>query len=241
MLKSFTRGVAAVSGALLAFGAVGTIMASAAGATVNTSNEAGYRAGNGAWNFRYVTTTFTVPELACTGRDDFQAAGVILQGSLANATVGVSCNGSTPMAGWSTTSLTHHAGGALAVSGDDNVTVAAYYDTTTGFDYFYATDNTNGHSATWAHKAGVAEYHFALAGAVVNNPLQHAPSPGNSFILVPFSNSGVTSYDGTHGSGLNGPWGVTGLQAVNGAHVIAAAPVLYNNWTTFNVRVIGNA
>jgi hypothetical protein len=242
MTNRLTRGAVALTGALLTFGAVSMMLTTAAGAAINTSNAAGYQAGNGAWSFRYVQTTFTVPELACTGQDDFLAAGAILQGSLANATVGVACDGSVPQAGWGTTSLTSQAGGSLAVHGDDNITVAIYYDQTTGYDYFYATDNTTGASATWAHKAGVAEYHYALTGAYVNNPLQHPPAPGSNFVLVPFTGSTVTSYDGTRGTGLNGPWGgATELQAVNGAHVIAAAPALFKGGSTFNVRVYGNA
>jgi hypothetical protein len=49
----------------------------------------------------------------------------------------------------------------------------------------------------------------------------------------------VTTYDGTHGTGINGAWGVQREQAVNGNQVIANAPLLYNSGTTFNVRIYG--
>lgn len=245
MLNRFTRGAVAVAGALLTFGAVSTMMAGAAGAGVitNTSGIAGYVAGNGSYSFRYATTTFSVPEYACVS-DDFVAGGIELVGSLGsthdNAVIGVHCIGHTPWVYWSTTSLTHLASGGLIVSDDDNVTVSVYYDATTGYDYFYVTDNTSGASDSWAHKAGVAEYHYDYNVAVVNDPLHYPPPPGSNYALVTFTNSGLTTYSGVHGTGLNGPWGYNELEAVNGAHVVAAAPVLYNGYSTFNVRIYGN-
>ena len=79
------------------------------------------------------------------------------------------------------------------------------------------------------------------------NLVMRNPAPGTNFVLVPFSDVSVTSYNGTRGtnSGMNGPWGVTGLQAVNGAHVEFAAPLLYDSNgdsdNTFNAREYGNS
>jgi hypothetical protein len=238
MLNRFTRGAVAVAGALLTFGAVSSMMAGAAGATTNDNNFAGYQSGNGAWNFRWVTTTFTVPEYACAG-DDFQAAGPELYGNNSVAVIAVHCEHHTPVVSWGTVSLHKVRYGNLLVAGDDNVTLSIYYDQTTGYDYFYATDNTAGQSASWAHKAGVAEYHYASVGADVNNPLHFPPPPGQTYVLVPFTGTTVTSYDGTHGSGLNGSWGVTEFQAVNGAHVIAA-PSALSGGSSFNIDLYGN-
>jgi hypothetical protein len=242
MANRFTRGAAVVTGAVLAFGTAGLMMATAAGATVkDTGNPAlaGYQAGNGSWNFRYVTTTLRVPEGACNS-DDFVAGGVELAGNNSLAATGVFCVNGVPTAGWSTRSLNHIAAGGFVVQGDDDIQVSTYYDQTTGYDYFYATDLTTGVSDTWAHKAGVAEYHYARAGNLVNNPLLFPPAPGTNYILTYFWDSGVTSYNGTHGTGLNGAWGVQQVQAVHGAHINAQAPVLFDSGTSFNVRVYGN-
>ncbi len=79
----------------------------------------------------------------------------------------------------------------------------------------------------------------AVLSANVATPLPHPPPPGTSQILVPFTDAAATTYNGTHGTGINGPWGVQQEQAVNGNHVIANAPTLYNSGTTFNVRIHG--
>jgi hypothetical protein len=245
MFNRFTRGALAVGASLLTLGVMGTTMASAAASAtiVTTGNPAyaGYQSGGGGWYFRYVTTTFVVPELACTGQDDFVAAGAELWGNNTYAAAGVQCEGSTPVAGWTTRSLSHLAGGGLIVADDDAITVSVFYDQTTGFDYFSATNDTTGASNNWAHRAGAAQYSHAFAEALVNNPLRDPPPGGDNYVLVPFYGTGVTSVSGVHGSGggLNGPWGVSMVVAMNGAHLIAEAPVLYNNDTTFNVRVFG--
>jgi hypothetical protein len=87
--------------------------------------------------------------------------------------------------------------------------------------------------------AGAPSYKQAVLSADVSNPLHSPPPPGTSTILVPFTTGTVTTYNGTHGTGINGPWGVQQEQAVNGAHVVANAPLLYNSGTTFNVRIYG--
>jgi hypothetical protein len=256
MANRFTRGAAVVTGAVLAFGTAGMMMAGAAGATiVSTGNPAaaGYQAGNGSWNFRYVTTTLRVPQNCGTNSPnpspggDFRAGGVELRGNPLNsasnfstASLAVVCNGGTPRVYWGTQSLYNVHFGGLIVAFDDNVQLSIYYDQTTGYDYFYSTDLTTGNYANWAHKAGVAEYHYAAAGEYVNNPLLYPPAPGTNYIQTYFSATGVTSYNGTHGTGLNGPWGVQQVVAQNGAHIIAQAPVLFDNGSSFNVRVYGS-
>ncbi|HEY2578900.1 MAG TPA: hypothetical protein VGI74_21555 [Streptosporangiaceae bacterium] len=240
MWNRFVRNGVAVAGALLAFGGLGSVIAGAANA--DGFGVAGYHAGNGAWSFRYVTTTFSVPLLACTGDDDFVAAGVQLAGDHSTASLGVICNDGQPVAAWGTSSLNQVNGGNLIVSNDDNVTLSIYYDTNTGFDHFNVMDNTTDVSGSWAHKAGVALYRSADAAMVVPNPLQHQPAPGTNGVLVgPFTKTTVTALNGTRGTGINGPWGFRKLQAFNGAHLIAKAPVLYNGWTTFNGRTYGNS
>lgn len=241
MAKRFTRGVVTLAGTLLGFGTAGLMLAGSAGASVNTSNTAGYMAGNGHWNFRYVASTILVPENAC-GSDDFVASGVELSGTLSSASVAVACNNGAPEVFWGMTSLNQVANGGLNVHGDDLIKLSLYYNQTTGYDNFYAHDLTTGATDVWAHKAGVAQYIHAAAATVVNNPLLYPPSPGTSYILVKNTSTEVTSTNGTHGAGINGPWGAAQrMQAMNGAHVIANAPNLFENGQGFDVRVYGNS
>lgn len=237
---------------LLCAGALTLAAAVPAGATTNTSNQAGYRAGGaGLWNLRYVQAEFTVPQHACTG-DDFNGAGVQLAGHVNSVAVGVACDGSVPTAGyqfayngttWSSTWTF-----TTKCAADDRIFASLYYDTVNNYVELYEVDLTTGvtlvNDSALAYGAG---YHWATAAAQVNTPLAYAPGPGQNFILVPFSDVTVTSYNGTHGTnhGMNGSWGVAGIQAVNGAHVIFAAPVLYGTSggsdNTFNTREFGNS
>jgi hypothetical protein len=246
----------------LSLAALSLAAAAPAGASTieTTSNPAlaGYQAPVTSWNFRYIATTFTVPEYACnyTSPDSFESAGVALNfssltsgGGLSGAGIGVTCYGSTPMVGWSVYSLNHLASSGMGVARDDTISVSVYYDQTTGYDYFSATDQTTGQSFyTWAHKAGAANYHSYFVGDLVSNPLTNPPPPGSNYVLTPFWNTLATSYDGTHGygGGLYGQWGWPDMVAAyNGAWLIAEAPVLYStdggDYNTFNVREYGNA
>jgi hypothetical protein len=134
-------------------------------------------------------------------------------------------------------SLTLTAGAAAG----DQILLQLYYDQATNFVHFTAVDQTTGKTlVSTAKPAGAALYKQAILTADVSNPLPHPPPPGTSTILVPFTHGAVTTYNGTHGTGINGPWGVQQEQAINGlGQVVANAPLLYNSGTTFNVRIYG--
>jgi hypothetical protein len=213
-------------------------------ANVNTSNQAGYQVGDNAYRFRFVQGVMTLPLLSQCSNLNYTNSGVQLIGATGqSAAVGVQCSGGHYFAGW----LLSYAGNTFPtlahltpVAGGDQILVQLYYDQTTNNVNFTAIDQTTGmtlvHAAAFA---GSALYKQAVLSADVSNPLASPPPPGTSFILVPFTNSAVTTYGGIHGTGISGPWGVQEEQAVNGAHVIANAPLLYNSGTTFNVRVNG--
>jgi hypothetical protein len=246
LMRSTIRRLALVPGTVLAAGALILGTATAAGATVKTTDGwAGYRAGNGNWNFRYIQGTFVVPQHACTS-DDYSASGVHLGGTIDFATVGVACTGS-PAAittywaynNGATSGITY---GTTAPAADDTVFVSLYYNAANNDTNVYEYDETSGTTLLSTFiTAGTALYKWASAFGIVN-PSQPAPPPsGTSYTLVPFSQVRVTSYNGTRGTGINGPWGVQDEEAVNGAHVFAAGTNLSDGWGSFNVTEYGNA
>lgn len=229
--------------ALGVFGAA-TGGAAVAGTVLNTHNEAGYRAGNGNWRFRFVQTEFTVPENVCS--DSYVGAGVMLAGVTNNVALGVGCHDGFPFAGYGfgSTSTTNPFlwTRITSVAADDVIFAQIYYDVANNHVFLYEYDKTTHILLTNdSFNAHSALYKWATAATWVTNPLHNPPAPGTSFILVPFTDTHVTSYDGTRGSGISGRWGAHGLQAVHGSHVIAAAPLLYHFHTQFNVRLFGNS
>jgi hypothetical protein len=226
--------------------------ATPAGATIDTTNQAGYQVGGpGHWSFRYIRAEFTVPQHACSS-DDFSRAGIQLAGKVDSVAVGVACRGSLPTAGyqfgydgttWSNTWTF-----TTKTLSDDLILASLYYDQGNNYVSMQETDLTTGQTlVNDTSLAYGAMYHWATALAQVNTPLIYAPDPGQSFVLVPFSDVAVTSYDGTHGQdgGMTGLWAVTALRAVNGAHVDFAARPLYSSGSgrdnTFNTREYGNS
>jgi hypothetical protein len=258
MRKILTR-LTLAPAAVLAAGALTFATAGPAGATISTpethptANQAGYQAGGeaGLWGFRYIQAEFTVPQHACSS-DDFNSAGIQLAGRVDSVTVGVACSGSTPTAGYQYayqgTTWSNTWKFTTKTLADDRIFASLYYDVDNNYVALYEIDLTTGttlvNDTTTAY-GGM--YHWATASATVNTPLVFAPEPGTNFVLVPFSDVSVTSYNGTRGtnSGMNGPWGVTELQAVNGAHLELGAPILYdsdgNSDNTFNAREYGNS
>lgn len=249
MHNRIARSTVSIAGALIALGALGATSAGAAGAATSTPitnrHLAGYQIGDNNWRFRFNATEFTVPEHACDD-DSYLGSGIALTGTTDNVAVGVACDDGTPEAGFAfaysgTTDpglFTH----GTHVSRDDLIQAQIYYDPANNHVFLWEFDVTrNRILVNDSFNAHSALYKTALQGAWVDNPLDSPPAPDTSFVLVPFADSMVTTYNGTHGTGVNGPWGVTQIQALNGAHIIAAAPVLYNGNTQFNVRLYGNS
>jgi len=135
----------------------------------------------------------------------------------------------------------HLASLASPVAPGDQILVQLFYDQSTNFVHFTVVDNTTHNTVvSAAQPAGAALYKQALLTADVSNPLPHPPPPGASTVLVPFTAGAVTTYNGIHGTGINGPWGVQREQAINGqGQVVANAPLLYKTGATFNVRIYG--
>jgi hypothetical protein len=251
MGKILTR-LTVAPAAVLAASALALAPAGPAGATINTTSQAGYQVGGpGHWSFRYIRAEFTVPQHACSS-DDFNRAGIQLAGKVDSVAVGVACQGSTPTAGYQfgyngTTWSNTWTFTTKALS-DDLILASLYYDQGNNYVSMQETDLTTGQTlVNDTSLAYGAMYHWATALAQVNTPLVFAPNPGQSFVLVPFSKVGVTTYNGTHGKGggMTGPWTMTGLRAVNGAHADFAPRPLFSSeggqYNTFNTREYGNS
>jgi hypothetical protein len=245
-MRSTIRRLALVPGTLLAAGALVLGMATAAGATVTTNNWGGYRAGDGNWHFRYIQGTFVVPQHACTG-DDFTGAVVHLGGSVDYVSLGVACFGS-PVAVRSF--LTYDNGpsggvtsyGPSTVAADDTIYAQIYYNQSNNIANVYEYDETSGVTLENTYvNAGTAQYKWATAAGQINTSQPLPPPPGTSIALVPFSQVRVTSYNGTKGSGLAGPWGVQDEEVFNGAHEIFGGSGASSNYGSFNATEYGNA
>ena len=250
MLNRMTRSMATLSGGLLALGLLGATTAGAADATTGNQPYAGYQTANTGWHFRYVQADFTVPLSACKN-DDFTLAGVALIGSANNVAVGVTCLNGQVWAGYEVgytgTTDPHQFTHVVAVAANDTYQATIYYDQGNNYDSLQLNNLTTGQSGVIndTHSAHGAMYSQAITvGGVANPPADacNSTTPGNSFILTPFSHAGATAYNGQHGGGLSGPWGSANqLTENNGAQTIAAAPLLYGGGTTFNVREYCNA
>jgi hypothetical protein len=244
-MRNAIRRLALPLGSLLAAGGLVLATAATAGAAINTDYATGWQAGNNAWQFRFVEAKFTVPLHAC-GSDDFWGAGISLIGSSDRVTLGVSCQGSIPFAGYqfdyTGTTDPNSWSHVTAVASNHVILEQLYYDQTTDYVSLWAKDLTTGAVlVNDSHYASSARYMTVLAAAAVADPASYAPSAGKSFVLMPFTDVNVTSYNGVHGNGIEGRWGVKELDETNGAQVIAAAPDLYNGGTAFNVREYGNS
>jgi hypothetical protein len=260
MRKILTR-LTLAPAVVLSAGTLALVAAAPAGATIitttstsiSTTDQAGYQAGGtaGLWGMRYIQAEFTVPQQACSS-DDFSSAGIQLAGRVDSVAVGVACNGSTPTAGYQYayqgTTWNNTWKFTTRTLADDLIFASLYYDVSNNYVELYEIDLTTGttlvNDTTTAYGA---MYHWATASATVKTPLVFAPEPGTNFVLVPFTDVKVTSYNGTYGNngGMNGPWGVTGLWAVDGAHLEFGAPMLYDSDgssdNTFNTREYGNS
>jgi hypothetical protein len=244
-MRSTIRRLALVPGTVLAAGALILGTATAAGATVQTTNGwAGYRAGNGNWHFRYIQGTFVVPQNAC-GTDDFTSAGVHLGGSIDFTTIGIACTSPgtlTTYWTWNNGATTGTSYGTTTPAADDTVFASLYYNQANNITNVYEYDETTATTLVNTFvTAGTALYKWASAFGTIYNDQPYPPASGSSYTLVPFSQVRVTSYDGTHGSGIDGPWGVQEEEAVNGAHVIYAGTGLSDGWTAFHLTEYGNA
>jgi hypothetical protein len=253
LMRSTIRRLALVPGTLLAAGALVLGMATAAGATVTTTNWGGYRAGNGNWHFRYVQGTFVVPQKACvntgSGVDDYQTAGVHIGGSIDYVTAGVICNGqsNTGLSGFysfnnGSTSGTGSPIASINPSGDDTVFASLYYDSSNNQVNVYVYDETKASTLinTWLF-AGNGQFKWASDFATIIASQPFGPPSGTSITLVPFTGVRVTSLDGTKGTGMAGPWGVQDEEAFNGAHEILGGSGPNSNYSSFNVTEYGNA
>jgi hypothetical protein len=244
MMRSILR---KTSLALVGAGAAGVMVLALSGtsfAAVNTTNQAGYQAGNNSYRFRFVQGAMTLPLNGCAN-GNFINSGVQLIGA-SNAAVGARCNGASSfIVGWnvgypgSGTTFPPVTFSATTAPGH-RILLQIFYDQTTNFVHFTAVDETGGVTLfTVSSNAGAALYKEAVLSTDVSNPLVTPPAPGTNYTLVAWDSGALTTYNGTRGTGICGPWGTAEQQAVSGAKIVAAAPVLYNNCSQFNVRIYG--
>jgi hypothetical protein len=251
---------------------------------VNTNNQAGYVAGNGSWNLRFVQTVVTLPsptspQYGCP----FTSSPNYLESSLQliglppglNAAIGVTCrffpfpdNFYSYRLGWAL----GYAGSTdpaldnivpLPLNAGDRILLQLYYsqghpgqgDQTVKFTACYAVGSP-AHcefptpEVNFIKSVPVTLYKFAVVSANVANPMPHPPATGTSQILMSFTDAAVTSYNGTHGTGINGPWSVRRqdeTETAVGGNLVAAPtglttvqpPPPQNATSTFDIKIFG--
>jgi hypothetical protein len=221
---------------------------------VNTTDQAGYQAGNNAWRFRYVQAEMFLPhpgspQHGCpidASNPNHLESSLQLIGAPSgpNAAIGVRCLhtsvGNIYTLGWARgysgnkhPALDHP--GPRVLPGDI-IMLKLYYDTGKHTMRFTACHAVGGppDCGTYTDPADLlditvgvppTDYKQAVVSANVANPLPHPPAPGTSQILAPFKEAAVTTYNGIHGTGINGPWGVQQeieRQLAFGGNLIAA-------------------
>ena len=255
MERHLTGGLLAAAGALTALGVTAAAAPAAPGrpaaraeglaGPVFTPDRAGYRAGFGTgWRFRWISTTFTVPDCAAeSARHGWSDNGVALgPNGQTGARLKVEC--ASDSAGASVDyQLT--AGGIpgpevpvpIRPPAGHSVTTSIYYDQAQGMLRFTVADGTTGRSLDRAVGVGPGIDYLGAGAGSFFDPRAVTP-PAADVRTGAFSSTHLTSYDMTRGS-LLGPWPTGQLIATTtgtaGGDVIANAPALWDSGENFGV------
>lgn len=220
-------------------------------ATVYSPEQAGYITGGG-WRFRWVTTTFKVPDAAQFATN---VAGLGFSVQLRSATkslvVGVS-NLTTTASGWSpavavfdghtfVASPSTTSGWTGFISEGDSVTESIFYNRTLQTADFAVTDNTSGviWRAAFKLPGGVN-----FTAAVVGAEFSVTPFSFPDRFKAPIADVGLTTFRGTHVTTYNvtrgtllGPWTTSKVIMTNTGTVpgtiLASAGGLFNGGQNF--------
>ena len=212
---------------------------------VFTADRAGYRAGFGtSWRFRWVASTFTVPDCASQpASHGWTDNGVALgPNGQTGARLKVECADHGTGAG---VDYQLTAGGTpgrevpvpIRLPAGHSVTTGIYYDQAQGLLRFTVTDDTTGNSRVRAVGVGTGLDYFGAGIGSFFDPRAVTPPPADVRTGA-FSSTHLTAYDMTRGSML-GPWPASQLAATitgtAGGDVIANAPALWNGGENFGV------
>jgi hypothetical protein len=236
--------VAAAAAASLATGiALAAAPAGAAtGPPIATSNQAGYQV-SGA-QFRFVSTTFTLPHLAAYP-NAVEGFSVKLRNGSETLVLGISDEGP-----WNAAFAQEYPDGTIGYSdatgpnmaSGDNVTASIYYARPSGEVFYTTTDNTTGTQFTgsFTDKPNGALESFTSA-RVTSDFATDEYMPAASFTpplsrekLVAFKDSRVTTYSGHHGS-LTDWYTTSELDMFSGPHTDAIPGNLWGGGENFSV------
>lgn len=236
-----------------AWAAAGPALAAPASRPVIYSAEqAGAAVGATRVHYRYVETTFTLPNSSKIPYSSGGGLSVQLRSADDIFVLGISAVPGSP---WNAAAVDLQPGNCTssgcinysnpnspAMQSGDTVTLSAYYNAGNGFLYFNATDHTTG--ATFAgrfHDEG------ALFGSVrvgAEFAVFPAATPGSPFISPPsdfrlalLTGTKVTQLNGTHVT-LNGSSQVVETSTgTSGGHVQVNAPTVWNNGANVGIWV----
>jgi hypothetical protein len=214
----------------------GTAMAgthTAPSTVIYTPNQGGYKA-EGRF-FRFVATTVKVP---ASGTYSHFAEVALFGSNVSPVYLGLKPGGGASSIAWSVGVQPFGTGGGtlskVAPKVGDTVLIDLYYDRSGGGVTATATDVTTGATQSAGISAGTsAIFNAAQVDAVLTNP---ASPPPSAIRLWQFTNSGVTTYTGAHGT-MTGPWATnTVVDTTNGhrsGQVVMSPSFLFNKGADF--------
>lgn len=214
--------VGAAFGSLLLGAAGATTVAPAVtvvpgSATVHSPEQAGYITGGG-WRFRWVTTTFKIPD-ATQFATNVAGLGFSVQLRSATKSLVVAVSDTTTSPAWSpavavfnghTFVASPSSGWTGFIAVGDVVTESIFYNQTLQIADFAVTDNTSGVKwrASFALPGGVNFTAATVGAEFAVTPFTFPDrfmAPTADVGLTQFRNTHVTSYNGTRAT-LLGPW-----------------------------------
>lgn len=200
---------------------------------IYTSSQGGYTA-SGRW-LRFVATTVKVP---AAGSYSNYAEVVLGAANVPPVTLAVRAGGGPDSVAWSVGVPPFGMGGGalskVAPKAGDTVLIDLYYNRSGGGVIATATDVTTGATQNLSISSGTkAIFTAAEVASVLRNP---ASPPSGNIRLWQFTNSGATTYTGTHGT-MTGPWTTSQVvDTTNGGptgQLVMSPSFLFNNGANF--------
>jgi hypothetical protein len=220
--------------------------------TIFSAEQAGAAIGAPRVHYRYVQTTFTLPNSSKLPYSSGGGLSVQLRSADDIFVLGISA---TPGSQWNAAAvdlqpgsctqvscITFSNGNSPVMNAGDSVTLSAFYNASTGFLFFTAQDNTSG--ATFAGRFADPGALFGSVRLGAEFAVFPAATPGSAFVppaadfrLASMNNTVVTQLNGTHVSLLKSSQVVETANGTSSGKVQVNAPTVYNNGQNTGVWV----
>jgi hypothetical protein len=212
--------------------------------TIFSAEQAGAAIGAPRVQYRYVETTFTLPDSSKLPYTTGGGISVQLRSNDDTFVLGISA---TPGSQWNAAAVDLQPGNCTSgscifysnanspqMNSGDSITLSAYRNYSNGFIYYTAQDNTSGavFSARFADPGSAfssARVGAEFATFPAGTPGSSFTSPAKDFRLVLLSGTKVTQKNGTHVSLVKSSQVVETSDGTKNGTVQVNAPTVYNN------------